>query len=232
MKASRPIGLSRQPPAGFIPAANAVCSSWACCTETFGGWMCTGGRNVPRRGGRTVARGPSARTMQIYGVTVNTAAERIIHSGAYLAERVHAFTLGHGRGRRPLSYPVRERGPGVPKPCGVRTCMRAYVTHSEPLGVNGAGARISVNIKRLIYYLQVELVSRPRRASTPPATACWICETLAAVPALTLITVVRDRSLDMCYSDSRRYYRLGDITACYKYDFLLSSHFSHNYDCI
>jgi len=32
--------------------------------------------------------------MQIYGVTVNTAAERIIHSGAYLAERVHAFTLG------------------------------------------------------------------------------------------------------------------------------------------
>lgn len=41
----------------------------------------------------------SARAMQIYGVTVNTAAERIIHSGAYLAERVHAFTLGTTDGR-------------------------------------------------------------------------------------------------------------------------------------
>ncbi|KYN29618.1 hypothetical protein ALC57_00880 [Trachymyrmex cornetzi] len=41
----------------------------------------------------------SARAMQIYGVTVNTAAERIIHSAAYLAERVHAFTLGATDGR-------------------------------------------------------------------------------------------------------------------------------------
>lgn len=41
----------------------------------------------------------SARAMQIYRVTVNTAAEHIIHSGAYLAERVHAFTLGATDGR-------------------------------------------------------------------------------------------------------------------------------------
>jgi hypothetical protein len=51
--------------------------------------------------------------MQIYGVTVNTAGERIIHSGAYLAERVHAFTLGTteetlGRTQRRITHDERR----------------------------------------------------------------------------------------------------------------------------
>lgn len=49
----------------------------------------------------------SAWTMQIYGVTVNTAAEHIIHSDAYLTERVHAFTLGTDDGIRTGSSAVR-----------------------------------------------------------------------------------------------------------------------------
>ncbi|EGI63139.1 hypothetical protein G5I_08587 [Acromyrmex echinatior] len=97
MKASRPIE-----PAGHLGAlSRSGAIGEAFCRAFVGvqrrdtdGWMCRYRR--PYVPWRTVK---SVRAMQIYGVTVNTAAERIIHSAAYLAERVHAFTLGATDGR-------------------------------------------------------------------------------------------------------------------------------------
>ncbi|TGZ49028.1 hypothetical protein DBV15_10843 [Temnothorax longispinosus] len=90
------------------------------------GWMYTDDRTYTVK---------SARAMQIYRVTVNTAAEHIIHSGAYLAERIHAararFSLQPlnaamkqpaifaGRERRRESAGTRKRGgPEVQGPTG------------------------------------------------------------------------------------------------------------------
>lgn len=137
MKASRPIGSLRS----CSSLGQALCRTSS--TRTFPAvslmgvlrgdvqWMDVhGGRRAQRPGEEDAPRrGPSARTMQIYGVTVNTAAGRIIHSSAYLAERVHAFTLAEAN-----SYPKLAVAGTATRRCviaSVRACVSACGHHMQ-----------------------------------------------------------------------------------------------------
>lgn len=97
MKTSRPIELADRP--GALSPADVEEVPQCPRATSERGWMYR-----YRRSYRNVK---STWPMQIYGVTVNTAAKHIIHSDAHLTERVHAFTLGMDDGTRTGSSAAR-----------------------------------------------------------------------------------------------------------------------------
>lgn len=94
--------------------------------------------------------------MQIYGVTVNTATERIIHSGAYLRP-MRAYTRLHSTGGTvvdALGYPgICPVWHARVYACARDTRPRAALSVSTDRVREGEGASASANIKRLIYYV-------------------------------------------------------------------------------
>lgn len=121
------------------------------------GWMWTDDRTVAYRevrAGDANLRGDGKH---------NTEAEHIIHSGAYLAERVHAFTLGATDGRGG-SYRIHT---DTTQHVVVYTHVRRHARNAVLCSAPHNRPFTSANIKRLIYYLRAGArKSSSRDAST------------------------------------------------------------------